>query len=519
MDRSNSISSISSNDSSGSTKPTPSSRPFAYQTRLLERTSSRGGGGSLSRSNSLSGASILTSPTSPTTPSSTRRWTPSHRVGNSLDAVRGKWEERVKAESIIENGSSGSTNDAARTIQRRPTSVYASHFQKPPSPDRYGHAPMSPISPNPETVPIASGKPFSQPPSASTPPSPDMYVKSPPSYAPPISTTVSVASNRPFRSSTLPSSYHSPLSPILPKSGAASVVSSRPFRQPPSSPLPSPDKYSPALISPVSPNSVTVSVASSKSFGRSPPSSPPSSAMSPTQYRSSYMSNKKAATYGDDLVVGRKLGRHLPRIASGDGDDTVETEKIVDEKQSRREKRELRIRDWAQSENPPEKSRRREITSPGVVNMDDVAGVPGRLRLSRDQSPTTASPFPSARLARGLWADTQRQHLQAYEYLCHVGEAQEWVELCLNQELGFGVVEMEESLRNGVVLAKLAQVFQGDGVVRKIYEVCIVGFSLDQNTIILHQSPKLDFRHSDNINYFFNFVRAVGLPEVSFFPL
>lgn len=29
------------------------------------------------------------------------------------------------------------------------------------------------------------------------------------------------------------------------------------------------------------------------------------------------------------------------------------------------------------------------------------------------------------------------------------------------------------------------------------------------------QAPKLDFRHSDNINHFFNFVREVGLPEVS----
>lgn len=28
------------------------------------------------------------------------------------------------------------------------------------------------------------------------------------------------------------------------------------------------------------------------------------------------------------------------------------------------------------------------------------------------------------------------------------------------------------------------------------------------------QAPKLDFRHSDNINYFFGFVRHLGLPEV-----
>jgi hypothetical protein len=66
----------------------------------------------------------------------------------------------------------------------------------------------------------------------------------------------------------------------------------------------------------------------------------------------------------------------------------------------------------------------------------------------------------------------QRQHLQAYEYLCHVGEAQQWIEMCLDQELGFGIVEMEEGLRNGVVLAKLARTFQGEGIVRRIYEVC-----------------------------------------------
>ena len=41
----------------------------------------------------------------------------------------------------------------------------------------------------------------------------------------------------------------------------------------------------------------------------------------------------------------------------------------------------------------------------------------------------------------------------------------------MGEELGFGVVEMEESLRNGVVLARLARAFLGEGVVRKIFEV------------------------------------------------
>jgi hypothetical protein len=70
----------------------------------------------------------------------------------------------------------------------------------------------------------------------------------------------------------------------------------------------------------------------------------------------------------------------------------------------------------------------------------------------------------------GLWADVQRHLIQAYEYMCHVGEAQQWIEGCLGEELGFGVVEMDEGLRNGVVLARLAQVWDGASV-RKIFDV------------------------------------------------
>ncbi|KAJ3710962.1 hypothetical protein C8R42DRAFT_546129, partial [Lentinula raphanica] len=63
------------------------------------------------------------------------------------------------------------------------------------------------------------------------------------------------------------------------------------------------------------------------------------------------------------------------------------------------------------------------------------------------------------RLTRGLWEHTLRHLIHAYEYLCHVGEARQWTEGCLDHELEFGVVEMEEGLRNGVVLAKRVRVF------------------------------------------------------------
>ncbi len=213
------------------------------------------------------------------------------------------------------------------------------------------------------------------------------------------------------------------------------------------------------------------------------------------------MTSKKASTYGENLIVGRKLGRHLPRIASGDADDDwvadddaqlQREEKAGSERQRWREQR-LERRAAIKQREP------REAVATGPTTPDGVAGIPGRLKLSRDKVLTspTSSPLSTPRSTRGLWADTQRHLMQAYEYLCHVGEAQQWIEGCLGEELGFGVVDMEESLRNGVVLAKLVRVFQGEAVVRRIYE-----------------APKLDFRHSDNINYFFNFVRHVGLPEV-----
>ena len=113
MDRSNSV---SSNASTGSRSG--SSAPFAYQTRLLERTSSRSGAGPLSRSNSQTNINLFTNTTGSSTESVTpRRWTSVHRVGNSLDLVRGKWEERSREpEAMLDNTPSLSpTKDTSRS--------------------------------------------------------------------------------------------------------------------------------------------------------------------------------------------------------------------------------------------------------------------------------------------------------------------------------------------------------------------------------------------------------------------
>ena len=69
------------------------------------------------------------------------------------------------------------------------------------------------------------------------------------------------------------------------------------------------------------------------------------------------------------------------------------------------------------------------------------------------------------------------------------------MESCLGEEIP-PIVQLEECLRDGVILARLARVFEPD-LVPRIFE-----------------AAKLQFRHSDNINRFFRFVERCGLPDV-----
>ncbi|KAJ7498942.1 ras GTPase-activating protein [Mycena latifolia] len=543
--------------SSPSKPPAASNAPptFGYQTRLLERTSSsRSTGGLLSRSNSQSGMSILSQPTgSSATPASTRRWTPSHRVTNSLDTVRGKWEDRAREAnneqprvssptSVRVSSPTSFTGDGPSTSSglTSPTGSISRPDRRPSTPpskptnNQDVHrtptylkrhtmpAPIiaTPLSPNTTGISVEADYPS---PSFATAGPNRIHLPSPTAFHSSSISNVRELGGYAVQSHSSPapalSRYRSQtLDTVTTGDASQAASSSRPTRDPFPKPISSSSTqrrptshYGSLYSSPdLGPRPSSSSAASTFSDTANPlPSqilpAQASSVMSPPSYRSSYMANRsKASTYGDHLVVGRKLGRHLPRIASGDGDEERGQAIEQQQRESRESKRAARLRDRDTGEfaipqkSPPPPP---ELVVPGVTNADDVTGVPGRIRLSRSAGPSTPSPLPSARLTRGLWADTQRHLIQAYEYLCHVGEAQQWIEGCLNEELEFGVVEMEDGLRNGVVLAKLVREFR-PGAVKKIYD-----------------APKLDFRHSDNINYFFNFVREVGLPEGFIFEL
>lgn len=534
---------------------------FAYQRALLERTSSRSG--TLSRTGSQSARNtILSTPTgtngqsSPSaTPNATRKWTPTHRVGGSLDinAVRGKWEERARtaegtsdprplSDRARSDGPTSSptrpsydTPTRARTTDRlafpqaSPARLDLGQYEYSPSPPSKRHtmpAPIiaSPLSPNTTGITVENeniDSPTSNSFSTPTPQRIHLPVSTPfqsssiaavrnlgtyaqtsdsPSYSPSArlrrSNTLESINNNSTGSSV--SSENSARSfgtsqTSVPSSPDASTVSVR--RRPTSlygsdrdTVIPSPERPS---RRPLSSSGMARTSSSpdkrpgSTSVPPSPSSASSSNPMFPTQYRSSFMAKKRGL---DQLGTGQSV-RRLERIASGDAPEdwpgTIvpndEPPPPSPERLSRRETRPYRTREWGQPSPErrtplpqvapePRVEPKPELVIPSVMNADDVVGIPRRKRLLRDTIPSN-SPLPSSRLTRGLWADVQRHLIQAYEYLCHVGEAKEWIEGCLREELGFDVVELEERLRNGVILAKLVRVFQGEAAVRKIYDV------------------------------------------------
>ncbi|KAI9171833.1 Ras GTPase-activating-like protein rng2 [Paramyrothecium foliicola] len=138
------------------------------------------------------------------------------------------------------------------------------------------------------------------------------------------------------------------------------------------------------------------------------------------------------------------------------------------------------------------------ISSPA----QEVVGLRGRRRLQRADKPDPSRGYKTGGYGwEGRnWMDKQRQFLQAYEYLCHIGEAKEWIEDVTQKSLP-PIVELEEALRDGVTLAQVVEALHPDRRFR-----------------IFHH-PKLQYRHSDNIAIFFRYLDEVELPDLFRFEL
>lgn len=139
------------------------------------------------------------------------------------------------------------------------------------------------------------------------------------------------------------------------------------------------------------------------------------------------------------------------------------------------------------------------LTSP----TQEVVGLRGRRRLQRadDAAPNKVGQRGGGYGWEGRnWMDKQRQFLQAYEYLCHIGEAKEWIEDIIHRNIP-PIVELEEALRDGVTLAEVVEALN----IERRYK------------IFRHQ--KLQYRHSDNIAIFFRYLDEIELPDLFRFEL
>ncbi|PNY22533.1 Ras GTPase-activating-like protein [Tolypocladium capitatum] len=138
------------------------------------------------------------------------------------------------------------------------------------------------------------------------------------------------------------------------------------------------------------------------------------------------------------------------------------------------------------------------ITSPA----QEVVGMRGRRRLQRTDKPNGPRDYRTGGYGwEGRnWMDKQRQFLQAYEYLCHIGEAKEWIEDITHKPLP-PIVQLEEALRDGVTLAEVVEALNPDKRFRTFHH------------------PKLQYRHSDNIAIFFRYLDEVELPDLFRFEL
>ncbi|XP_066195169.1 ras GTPase-activating-like protein IQGAP2 isoform X3 [Sylvia atricapilla] len=126
--------------------------------------------------------------------------------------------------------------------------------------------------------------------------------------------------------------------------------------------------------------------------------------------------------------------------------------------------------------------------------------------LASLQRPRYGSIVDDERLSAEEMDERRRQNI-AYEYLCHLEEAKRWMEVCLDEELP-PTTELEEGLRNGVYLAKLAKFFAPDVVSdKKIYDV-------EQAR---YKRSGLHFRHTDNTVQWLRAMESIGLPKI-FYP-
>lgn len=103
--------------------------------------------------------------------------------------------------------------------------------------------------------------------------------------------------------------------------------------------------------------------------------------------------------------------------------------------------------------------------------------------------------------------DERRLNRIAYEYLCRCEEVRTWLSECLNDDTLVPTTDLEENLRNGVLLARLGNSFAPEVVPEKgIFDIRQEKYRQNDATPV--------YRHSDNIMQWRRAMESVRLPEI-----
>lgn len=90
---------------------------------------------------------------------------------------------------------------------------------------------------------------------------------------------------------------------------------------------------------------------------------------------------------------------------------------------------------------------------------------------------------------------------KGYEYLCRIQAIKNWLQVVLDEEIAQEPAELISYIRNGIYLAKLANVF------------------LPLKKTVYTNDRKLEFRHTENINRFFMLLQYLNIPDLFRFEL
>ena len=90
--------------------------------------------------------------------------------------------------------------------------------------------------------------------------------------------------------------------------------------------------------------------------------------------------------------------------------------------------------------------------------------------------------------------------------MCRLEEAKRWIEACIREEIPKITEGMEDSLSNGVTLAKLAKFVWSEAK-----------FRIFDEDLKIYEEHGLNFRHTDNINAFLTALEKINFPKI-FYP-